>query len=114
MTSTPSAAENSLDIVVLAGGISHERDVSLRSGRRVADALTAAGHRVRVIDPDATLFSRLAEHQPDLIWPVLHGSTGEDGALLALLQTTGVPVVGAEGDDAALAWLKPVSKALVR
>ncbi|MET0976493.1 MAG: D-alanine--D-alanine ligase [Leifsonia sp.] len=103
-----------LDIVVLAGGISHERDVSLRSGRRIADALASAGHSVRIVDPDATLFSRLAGHRPDVIWPALHGTTGEDGALLSLLETTGIPFVGAHGDDASLAWLKPVAKVLVR
>ncbi|MEL4319347.1 D-alanine--D-alanine ligase [Leifsonia sp. YIM 134122] len=103
-----------LDIIVLAGGISHERDVSLRSGRRIADALTSAGHTVRVVDPDASLFSRLAEHRPDVIWPALHGTTGEDGALLSLLETTGIPFIGAHGDDASLAWLKPVAKALIR
>ena len=42
-------------IVVLAGGISHERDVSLRSGRRVADSLRAHGLEVELVDPDATL-----------------------------------------------------------
>ena len=57
----------SLDIVVLAGGISHERDVSLRSGRRVADALTGQGHRVTVLDPDAGLLAGLAERRPDVI-----------------------------------------------
>ncbi|MEJ3405679.1 D-alanine--D-alanine ligase [Rathayibacter sp. YIM 133350] len=107
-------APSLLDIVVLAGGISHEREVSLRSGRRVADALSARGHRVRIVDPDSSLFSGLSEHRPDVIWPVLHGSTGEDGALLSLLETTGIPFVGARGDDAGLAWLKPVAKALVR
>ena len=48
------------------------------------------------------------------IWPALHGTTGEDGALLSLLETTGIPFVGARGDDASLAWLKPVAKALIR
>ena len=52
---------NGLYVVVLAGGISHERDVSLRSGRRVADALTEAGHRVELRDPDAGLLPFLAE-----------------------------------------------------
>lgn len=102
-----------LDIVVLAGGISHERDISLRSGRRVSDALASAGHRVTLIDPDSSLFSRLREIAPDLVWPVLHGSTGEDGALLALLETTGIPFIGAGGADAALAWDKPTAKTLI-
>lgn len=103
-----------LDVVVLAGGISHERDVSLRSGRRVADALASAGHRVRVVDPDVNLLPMLDRDRPDVVWPVLHGSTGEDGALLALLETTGLAFVGARGEDASIAWSKPHAKTLVR
>jgi D-alanine-D-alanine ligase len=102
-----------LDIVVLAGGISHERDVSLRSGRRVSDALTTLGHRITIVDPDASLLSNLALRRPDVIWPVMHGATGEDGALLALLECTGIPYVGSRGAAAALAWSKPVAKELV-
>jgi D-alanine-D-alanine ligase len=103
-----------LDIVVLAGGISHERDVSMRSGRRVADELTGLGHTVTVLDPQAGLLSELARRQPDVIWPVLHGATGEDGALLSLLETTGIPHVGPRGTAAGLAWSKPTAKELVR
>ncbi|MFO7690982.1 MAG: D-alanine--D-alanine ligase [Cryobacterium sp.] len=103
-----------LDIVVLAGGISHERDVSLRSGRRVADALTDRGHHVTVLDPGAGLLSELAARKPDVIWPALHGATGEDGALRALLETTGIPFVGSRGAASALAWSKPTAKELVR
>lgn len=103
-----------LDIVVLAGGISHERDVSLRSGRRVADALTGRGHRVSTLDPGAGLLAELAARRPDVIWPALHGATGEDGALRALLATTGIPYVGSAGAASALAWSKPTAKELVR
>lgn len=103
-----------LDIVVLAGGISHERDVSMRSGRRVADELTNLGHTVTVLDPQAGLLTELATRQPDVIWPVLHGATGEDGALLSLLETTGIPHVGPHGTAAGLAWSKPTAKELVR
>lgn len=103
-----------LDIVVLAGGISHEREVSLRSGRRVADSLSSLGHTVTVIDPHAGLLSELERRQPDVIWPTLHGATGEDGALLSLLQTTGIPCVGSRGEAASLAWSKPTAKELVR
>jgi D-alanine-D-alanine ligase len=103
-----------LGIVVLAGGISHERDVSLRSGRRVADALTSQGHTVTVLDPQAGLLADLTHRSPDVIWPVMHGATGEDGALLALLETTGIPHVGSRGGAAGLAWSKPTAKELVR
>ncbi|MFT2817410.1 D-alanine--D-alanine ligase family protein [Leifsonia sp. A12D58] len=103
-----------LNIVVLAGGISHERDISMRSGRRVSDALTGLGHRVTIVDPDASLLGYLATERPDVIWPALHGASGEDGALRSLLATTGIPFVGSEGADAHLAWAKPTAKELVR
>ena len=102
-----------LNIIVLAGGISHERDVSLRSGRRVADALTDSGHSVTVLDPGANLLTTLTAESPDLIWPTLHGATGEDGALLSLLETTGIPFLGSRGPAAALAWNKGTAKELV-
>ncbi|MGX5697407.1 D-alanine--D-alanine ligase family protein [Agromyces soli] len=108
---TESAA---LNIVVLAGGISHERDVSLRSGRRVADALSSAGHRVVLRDPDASLLPYLAEYRPDAVFPALHGSSGEDGALLELLDALGVPTVGSSAESARLAWAKPVAGSLVQ
>jgi D-alanine-D-alanine ligase len=104
---------SALDIVVLAGGISHERDISLRSGRRVADGLNSLGHRVTFRDPDASLLGFLAENRPDVIWPALHGASGEDGALRALLEQTGIPFVGSRTDAARLAWSKPTAKTLV-
>lgn len=103
----------SLRIVVLAGGISHERDVSLRSGRRVADALTGHGAQVELRDPDAGLIPYLRETRPDVVWPALHGASGEDGALRGLLDFLGVPYVGARGGPARLAWHKPTAKTLV-
>lgn len=102
-----------LSVVVLAGGISHERDVSLRSGRRVADALIEAGHRVEVRDPDAGLLPYLAERRPDAVFPALHGSSGEDGSLLELLAALGMPTVGSTGAAARRAWSKPVASSLV-
>lgn len=112
-SSPPSDRPDGLHIVILAGGISHERDVSLRSGRRAADALSTRGHRITVLDADAALLPTLADLRPDVIWPVLHGAIGEDGALLSLLETTGIPMVGPVGPSAALAWSKPTAKALV-
>lgn len=99
-------------IVVLAGGLSHERDVSLRSGRRVVDSLSHHGSVV-MRDPDATLLQYLTESAPDVVWPALHGASGEDGALRGLLEFIGVPFVGSSADASRLAWDKPTAKVIV-
>lgn len=100
-------------VVVLAGGISHERDVSLRSGRRVADSLAEHGITVVLRDPDASLLTFLADTKPDVVWPALHGASGEDGALRNLLEFLHVPYVGSRPGPARLAWDKPTAKELV-
>lgn len=102
-----------LRILVLAGGISHERDISLKSGRRVADALTEYGASVVIREPDEQLFENIKNDRPDVIWPVLHGASGEDGALRDILALTGVPFVGAAADSARLAWDKSIAKIMV-
>ncbi|MEN9714813.1 MAG: hypothetical protein RJA35_280 [Actinomycetota bacterium] len=103
-----------LRIQVLAGGISHERDISLKSGRRVADALTDAGATVIIREPDEHLFQHIKEDKPDVIWPTLHGASGEDGSLRDILTLAGVPFVGAAADGARLAWDKSIAKILVQ
>lgn len=102
------------DVLILAGGLSHERAVSLRSGRRVADALTAVGVPVNVRDADAALLSVLAEQPPAAVFPCLHGALGEDGALREVLELLDLPYVGSRPDACRLAWAKPVAKAAVR
>ncbi len=79
-------------VVVVAGGISHERDVSLRSGRRVADSLTGYGWQVDLRDADASLLPALRDARPDVVWPALHGASGEDGALRGILEGPRHPV----------------------
>jgi len=100
-------------IVVLAGGLSHERDVSLRSGRRVSDSLAQHGIEVVMRDPDATLLEYLGTSRPDVIWPALHGASGEDGALRGLIEFLGIPFVGSRADATRLAWDKPTAKVIV-
>lgn len=113
--STESMTEpRSLTIVVLAGGISHERDVSLRSGRRVAELLQRQGHRVRIMEPNSSLLTMSAEEAPDVFWPALHGASGEDGALQGILEARGAAFVGSAPASAALAWSKPTAKTLAR
>ena len=100
-------------VLVLAGGLSHERDVSLRSGRRVAEALRDIGLEVEVRDVDASLLTLLREDTPDCVVPLLHGETGEDGAVRELLELTGTPYVGARPEACRIAFDKPVAKTVV-
>lgn len=100
-------------VVVLAGGLSHERDVSLRSGRRVAEALRLAQVEVTVHDVDADLMPMLAEVQPDVVWPILHGASGEDGSIRDVLGLLGLDYVGTGPRASRVAWSKPVAKSVV-
>ena len=81
-------------VAVLAGGLSHEREVSLRSGRRLAAALREAGLAVREWDMDASLVERLRTDPPDAVAIALHGGEGENGSVQAVLELLGVPFVG--------------------
>lgn len=101
-------------VLVLAGGLSHERDVSLRSGRRVADALRDAGCPVSISDVDADLLGTLREGNADVVWPLLHGATGEDGAIRDVLELLGLPYVGSGPAACRTAWDKPVAKSVAR
>ncbi|WP_322963171.1 D-alanine--D-alanine ligase [Sphingomonas fuzhouensis] len=80
-----------MHIVVLMGGWSAERPVSLMSGAGVADALERNGHRVTRIDMDRDLAAKLTEAKPDLVFNALHGSPGEDGTVQGMLDLMGVP-----------------------
>ena len=100
-------------IVVLAGGLSHERDVSLRSGRRVAQALRDRGHDVVESDVTAGLADLLTTTPDPVVFPVLHGSDGEDGALRTVLDLLGVPYVGSSGPASQRAFDKSICTPLV-
>jgi D-alanine-D-alanine ligase len=99
-------------VVVLAGGLSHERDVSLRSGRRVAEALRSTGLEVEERDVDAALLPTLLADRPACVVPMLHGETGEDGAVREVLELLGIPYVGARPDACRVSFDKPVAKTL--
>lgn len=103
-----------LRVLVLAGGLSYERDVSLRSGRRVLDALKSTGIEADMHDADVSLLPALQADPPDAVVIALHGATGEDGSLRGVLDLCGVPYVGADARTARLAWDKPSAKARLR
>jgi D-alanine-D-alanine ligase len=111
--SEPSAEPLTGRVLVLAGGLSHERDVSLRSGRRVAEALRDAGVEVEERDVDASLVPALREDPPACVLPLLHGESGEDGALREVLDLLDVPYVGAGPAACRAAFDKPTAKQIV-
>ncbi len=97
-------------MAVLAGGLSHEREVSLRSGRRLSAALRGVGMAVREWDADAALIERLRTERPDAVVIALHGGEGENGSVQAVLELLGVPFVGTPSSACRRAWDKPTAK----
>ncbi len=83
-----------MKVAVLKGGRSLERQVSLRSGARVEDALGSLGHEVVAIDAGADLVTRLKAAAADVAFVALHGTDGEDGTVQELLEILGLPYTG--------------------
>ena len=102
-----------MTVVVLAGGLSHERDVSLRSGRRVWESLLDEGIDVVVRDVDSQLLGQWAIEAPTVAIPMLHGAAGEDGALRDVLESLRIPFVGSTAASCRMAFDKPIAKAIV-
>lgn len=100
-------------VVVLAGGLSHEREVSLKSGRRVATALRDAGQEVIESDVNADLVKLLADHRDVVAFPLLHGETGEDGSLREVLDLLQVRFVGTGPRRCRVAFDKSVATTIV-
>ncbi|RJL32146.1 D-alanine--D-alanine ligase family protein [Bailinhaonella thermotolerans] len=101
-------------VLVLAGGLSYEREVSLRSGRRVCEELRTTGVEVEMRDADADLVPYVLADPPDAVFVTLHGVSGEDGAIREVLELLDVPYVGAGPDACRVAFDKPTAKAVVR
>jgi len=98
-------------IGVLCGGLSAEREVSLKSGAAVHGALVSRGYDAALIDVDRKLAGTLAEHGVDLAFVALHGRYGEDGAVQGLLEMMGIPYTGSGVLASALAMNKIFAKA---
>lgn len=101
-------------VAVLMGGWSAEREVSLRSGRACADALTRRGYRVTPIDVGRDIAAVLTAAKPDVALNVLHGRPGEDGTLQGLLEILGIPYSHSGVLASAVAMQKHYAKALFR
>src|SRR3982074_2551184 len=91
---TRAAHKGDMRVAVLKGGRSLERQVSLKSGARVQEALDRLGHEVIAIDVGADLVERLTAGRPDVAFVALHGRDGEDGTVQELLEVMGIPYTG--------------------
>ena len=101
-----------LNITVLAGGISKEREVSLASGSQISAALRRRGHTVFQADISPENLAAL-DHRPcDLVFPALHGTFGEDGQLQEILESRGMAYVGSGPAAAKLAMDKVAAKSV--
>lgn len=101
-------------VAVLMGGLSAEREVSLNSGKAVADALEGEGYRVSRVDVDRDIASRLRDIRPDVCFNALHGRFGEDGCIQGILETLDIPYTHSGVLASALAMHKERAKTVMR
>ncbi len=108
-------SKSSLKIVLLAGGTSSEREVSLKGAKAVKEALERLGHKVVVLDPAKDLVEVAKKAKEfDCAFLVVHGPGGEDGTLQGFLDSLGLPYQGAGVLGSALAMHKGISKELYK
>ncbi len=101
-------------VVVLKGGLSAEREVSLVSGRECATALRRAGYEVTEIDAGRDVARVLADARPDAVFNALHGRWGEDGCVQGILEWLGIPYTHSGVLASALAMDKARTKEIYR
>lgn len=100
-------------VVVLMGGWSAEREVSLTSGKAVAAACERLGYRVTPLDMGRDVAQRLVELKPDVVFNALHGTPGEDGSVQGLLDLMGIPYTHSGLATSAVAIDKQLTKTVL-
>lgn len=101
-------------VAVLYGGVSPEREVSLRSGKAVAKALAEEGVDVFLIDAIGDFFLKLCSLQVDVVFIALHGGLGENGGIQGMLEAMGIPYTGPGIMTSAICMHKPTTKLLLK
>src|SRR3954470_3058974 len=100
-----------IHVVVLMGGWSKEREVSLTSGRGIADALRErAWSNVTELDMDRDVARRLAELKPDVVFNALHGTPGEDGTVQGMMDLMGLKYTHSGLETSVIAIDKELTK----
>ncbi len=99
-----------MKVVVLMGGRSAEREISLKSGQAVLKALQELGHEAIALDLTEDLCEKLRKTKPDKVFIALHGPYGEDGRVQGLLDILGIPYVGSGVLGSSIAMDKDITK----
>lgn len=94
------------------GGLSKEREISLRSGKAVASALRQKGYEVHAVDVDAKIIDILTQLKPDAVYLALHGKFGEDGVMQGVLEWLKIPYSGSSVLSSAVCFDKLITKEL--
>ena len=97
-------------ILVISGGISKERAISLETGKQVAKELKKNRYKVLITEPDFELLDKIKSFRPNIIFNALHGQFGEDGYIQTILETTGIPYTHSGVISSAIAMDKELSK----
>ena len=97
-------------ILIISGGISKERQISIETGKQVAKELQNNNYRVRISEPDFRLKKEIDSFKPDIIFNALHGQFGEDGYIQTILESTGIPYTHSGVIPSAIAMDKELSK----
>ena len=97
-------------ILVISGGISKERVISLDTGKQVAKELKKNGYKVKITEPDFKLLDVIKVFKPNIIFNALHGQFGEDGYIQTILETTSIPYTHSGVISSAIAMDKELSK----
>jgi len=101
---------NQEKILVLMGGTSEEREVSLRSGQAILNALLTLGYPARGIDYNSAVIPEILTEQPDLVFIALHGRNGEDGTVQGMLDSMNINYTGSGLATSVLCMDKVLSK----
>ena len=97
-------------ILIISGGISKERTISLDTGRQVSKELKKNGYLTKIVEPDHNLIKAIDSYKPKIIFNALHGQFGEDGYIQTILETTGIPYTHSGVIPSAIAMDKILSK----
>ena len=97
-------------ILIISGGISKERTISLNTGKQVANELIKNNYIVKLTEPNYELLDTIKKFKPNIIFNALHGQFGEDGYIQTILETTEIPYTHSGVISSAIAMDKELSK----